>query len=47
MGLAQVVCGDGIHRARPLARHWLRYRRSYRLRQWLCYRLPYWRCYEW
>ena len=43
MGLAQVVCGDGIDRARPLARRWLRYRRSYRLG----YRLRYRRCYEW
>ena len=35
MGLGQVVCGDGLHCARPLARHWLRYRRCYR------------RCYGW
>ena len=37
------VCGDGIHRARPLARHWLRYRRSYRR----CYRRSYRRRYRW
>ena len=29
VGLRQVVCGDGIHCARPLARRWLRYRRCY------------------
>ena len=28
-GLGQVVCGDGIDRAMPLARRWLRYRRCY------------------
>ena len=43
MGHGQVVCGDGIYRARPPARHrlrqWLRYRRCYRLCQWLRYRL--------
>ena len=37
MGLAQVVCGDGIDRARPLARRWLRYRLGYRLRYRRCY----------
>ena len=29
MRLGQVVCAGGIHCARPLARRWLRYRRSF------------------